>query len=603
MPRRLSGPRVRFRRISRAQLELHGQRHFDFPPAPAPAPRPPRAPQSIQELKDRFGLLIRPESLEFHPEQVDFLVDFFRNPDVSYVVQSPTGSGKSYVEQMAASHDISNFRKVVLVAPSETVVDQHIGVSSVLELPPGAVAKATGSVSTRLRKENYRNFFKPLIVGTAESVRNDILAGRLRLKDVGLMIFDEVHHVVGEGHTPYKHAYAGLATLARESHVRTLGLSAAAAPDKASLHTLMAAIGARKFVRLDMPESEKVEQTIPVKLDEPTNRAAGLLEQGAKGVVGRMLDSPTLPESMREWLSDITGNGKFMMPTAGKLVGFGDSLRKLADTNFSKYGQDYSMWAALNEFRHLQSNATTLGKFSFLSYAHRKVLEAAAVESPGLQKKYLHQVYNDPDFKGAYRLLARGTPFEGKVDEKKVMDQMAALDYVDHPKEALLIRRLRKNLENGTLAGTMIFTDSAEHARFLAKRISARLSTGGASVRAVAACGQKSMPRKELAENLNLFSTEQAPVLVGTSLLEEGLHIPAARRAIMYCPAPQAIRVEQRRGRVGRKAVLPSGSGQEEIKAPAGKIYHLLGPHDVGRYNAGINRHANMQFATYGAAF
>jgi len=68
--------------------------------------------------------------------------------------------------------------------------------------------------------------------------------------------------------------------------------------------------------------------------------------------------------------------------------------------------------------------------------------------------------------------------------------------------------------------------------------------------------GQKEgLTQKEQIQRISDFREGVYNVLVGTSVSEEGLDIPAMDLAIFYEPVPSEIRSIQRRGRVGRQKV------------------------------------------------
>jgi Fanconi anemia group M protein len=61
------------------------------------------------------------------------------------------------------------------------------------------------------------------------------------------------------------------------------------------------------------------------------------------------------------------------------------------------------------------------------------------------------------------------------------------------------------------------------------------------------------MTQEKQIETLRRFKDGEFNVLVGTSISEEGLDVPAVDYAIFYESVPSEIRTIQRRGRVGRQ--------------------------------------------------
>jgi ERCC4-related helicase len=64
--------------------------------------------------------------------------------------------------------------------------------------------------------------------------------------------------------------------------------------------------------------------------------------------------------------------------------------------------------------------------------------------------------------------------------------------------------------------------------------------------------GQARMKQKEQIETISDFEGRKFRVLIATSIGEEGLHIPDVETAVFFEPVPSALRMIQRKGRVGR---------------------------------------------------
>jgi Fanconi anemia group M protein len=543
---------------------------------------------------------------------------------------------------------LSKGKRVLIVAPTDPLVNRHLTLANeVLELPEGFAAKVAGPAKARAKM--YADASKRVFAGTAEAFISDIEKNRLDLKGVDLVVFDEVHHAVGEGRVPYKHAYAKLGRLTTAAKVRSLGLSAALSTTFGGVERLKKTLGVRanrKIDDLQLPETLKQEYKKELDLDPGLSNASIGLHAAGRDIV-RMLFKSEMPGELKDKLRQITGVKRFHLPAAGEMKELTDSLRKLSEENLDAmekaatahggklpkesklpvYEVPLSNLAALGDLRHLNHIATTLGRYSFLNHAHRRLRQVedynnfdAELKSKGSSAReegikrppnYWFTVYEHPGVRSAFKSLSAGTPYSfahvnghdsasGRLaaQDVKYGEAMETLakdsKFVDHPKEAYLFRRMREASEKGTLGGTMVITDQADHAKFLARRIFHQVSTAEKPVLAVAACGQKSMRRKELNANLGLFASEQAQVMAGTRVLEEGNHFPSAVRAIMYSPAPEAIRVAQRRGRVARRRVAAAG---EEEKVNAGLVIHLLakGTPDIPRYYSGQSKFDRMK--------
>jgi ERCC4-related helicase len=66
--------------------------------------------------------------------------------------------------------------------------------------------------------------------------------------------------------------------------------------------------------------------------------------------------------------------------------------------------------------------------------------------------------------------------------------------------------------------------------------------------------GDRGMDQRLQTERLELFREGRFPILVSSSIGEEGLHVPDVDLVIFYEAVPSEIRSIQRRGRTGRTA-------------------------------------------------
>jgi Fanconi anemia group M protein len=97
----------------------------------------------------------------------------------------------------------------------------------------------------------------------------------------------------------------------------------------------------------------------------------------------------------------------------------------------------------------------------------------------------------------------------------------------------------------------------------------------------------KGMTQEKQIETLKRFKENEFNVLIGTSISEEGLDVPAVDYAIFYESVPSEIRTIQRKGRVGRQT--------------AGKIIFLLtkDTRDEAYYWAAFQKEKKMKGIIY----
>jgi Fanconi anemia group M protein len=97
----------------------------------------------------------------------------------------------------------------------------------------------------------------------------------------------------------------------------------------------------------------------------------------------------------------------------------------------------------------------------------------------------------------------------------------------------------------------------------------------------------KGMKQEEQIRILRDFREGRFNVLVSTSIGEEGLDVPSVDYAVFYEPVPSAIRMIQRRGRVGRQM--------------AGKVIFMItkGTRDEAYYWAAFHKEKRMRGILY----
>ncbi len=162
--------------------------------------------------------LLRARTLKAWPFQIDMARIGL---DEDLVVVLPTGLGKTVIAALIAAEVLRRSDgKVVMMAPTRPLVQQH-SEAFTRWMEPFRKARFTGTVKRPVREGAWES--SDVVFATPEIVRNDLVAGRYDLKDVALIIFDEVHHAVG------KYAYVEIANRfhAERAHgAHLLGLTA-----------------------------------------------------------------------------------------------------------------------------------------------------------------------------------------------------------------------------------------------------------------------------------------------------------------------------------------------------------------------------------------
>ncbi|RLI76022.1 Hef nuclease, partial [Archaeoglobales archaeon] len=109
----------------------------------------------------------------------------------------PTGLGKTVVALLViASRLLNKDGKALILAPTKPLVEQHASFfRENLKLNPEEIVALSGEIKPEKREELWGK--AKLIISTPQVIENDLIAGRISLKDVIHLTFDEAHRAVG----------------------------------------------------------------------------------------------------------------------------------------------------------------------------------------------------------------------------------------------------------------------------------------------------------------------------------------------------------------------------------------------------------------------
>ncbi|MFN5062385.1 MAG: DHH family phosphoesterase, partial [Pseudomonadota bacterium] len=175
---------------------------------------------------ERCGLKINWQGRELRPSHVEVLRVLSERTD-NFILQAPTGSGKTDIALSFASRYTANDKLVVFVAPTNDIVAQVAGrANSLLSINP--LVLNGENTTPEKRKSLYETTRPQLIVSTPHTLANDIREGIFKLPKDGLLIVDEAHHATGD------YPAVPLIEHARQQSTRILALTATPGqPDRA----------------------------------------------------------------------------------------------------------------------------------------------------------------------------------------------------------------------------------------------------------------------------------------------------------------------------------------------------------------------------------
>ena len=459
----------------------------------------------------------------------------------------PTGLGKTIIAAMLATKALENGRKVILVAPTRPLVDQHLKTfNQLLGNKKWIINGLTGHTKMKERKDLWNN--SSMIISTPQTVRGDTLRNLVNLSDFGLLIIDEAHRAIGN------YAYVEIATAFMEKSTGYL-LAITASPGSNREH--IEAIKDNLDIRKIIIKTENDPDVVPFV--QRTEKTAIYIDPDVK----QMSISKKLREAKQHQINAVAGNVN--------QISIYSSRKELTD-----------LIRTLSA-RAVSGEKQLFGTIPFITACVRLDILCEYAESQGLELTYdyLHEMEESED-KSIRRtiLILEKNPFFIEV-RKELKDILKTYENGKFKKALELSER---KISEGKGSKVIIFTHYRKTSQFLMEylkehsKILKPLRFVGQSSRK----GEQGMNQKSQREGIEKFRDGTYNVLVATSVAEEGLDIPSTDMVIFYEPVPSEIRSIQRRGRTGRFT--------------PGEVFIMVfkNGRDVAYYNSSVRKESSM---------
>lgn len=438
------------------------------------------------------------------------------------LVVIPTGLGKTAIALIvAASRLYQNGGKVLMMAPTKPLVEQHLRYFQTHLAIPGddntKFAMFTGEASPDKRTQEW--MAASVILATPQVIKNDIIAGRYDLSDVSLLIVDEGHRAVGN------YAYVFLADRYIQTAKEPLILAMTASP------------GGNKEKIADIVENLHIK-SIETRTENDPDVKPYVHEKEVEII---HVDLPAELKIALEDLKTLVSDRLNQLKQAGFPVIDQSSLsmkalqeisaiiqQRIAERDASGFAAA-SIHAELMKLRHAIGLAESQGCMVLKAYLNKLLAEGNA---PGGSKASKRIAY-DPRF---MRLLNRSIEWKEEC----------------HPKLLILPDLVQSILEESPETRIIIFATYRDTVKMVVDTLQA---TGISAERFVGKANkdqEKGLSQKRQIATISRFREGEFSVLVATSVGEEGLDIPSTDVVIFYEPVPSEIRSIQRKGRTGR---------------------------------------------------
>ena len=427
----------------------------------------------------------------------------------------PTGLGKTVVAcYVIASRLGATGGRALVLAPSRPLADQH-RVTFTEKLDAGPIALLTGNETPRRRAGLWNS--RRIISATPQTAINDALRGIVP-HDLAVVVFDEAHRAVGD------YAYVPFAAWLRRHcpDALVLGLTASPGHEIEHIEEVCRNLGiAQVLIRTRddpdvAPYVEKVDVNwIEVQPSEVITKAA---DHMTKFVHERM-------NALRKY---------------GFLRNRKNTQVRMADLQ-SVMGQIFARRKGGDRKPYLFQASRQL------SLARMGMHAANTVQREGVDS---FRKFVTPKTKPGRSNL--DASFVNDAHVARAIKLAAKWKGISHPKVEPLLALVRENATPGRKI--IVFAELRDTVDYLVGLIRKEgLATErftGQGTRE----GRKGMTQKEQRAVLERFAVAQFPVLVGTSIAEEGLDIPQVDLVVFFEPVASDIRLIQRSGRTGRDA-------------------------------------------------
>jgi Fanconi anemia group M protein len=431
----------------------------------------------------------------------------------------PTGLGKTTVSLLVTAYRLDEdlAGKSLLLAPTKPLVEQHADFyREALTIPDDEIVVFTGETRPDDREAAWND--ARVVVATPQVVENDLVGGRISLRDVVHCTFDECHRATGD----YAYTYIAERYHADAADPLVTAMSASPGGNEEEIRTVCENLGVGNVEVMTEDDADVGEHTYDTDVQ---------------------WERITLPDDVLE-----------IRDAVNEVIE--DRLEKLRDLGVTKASSPDISQKDLNKIRArlqgLIDNDDSDGYQGMSVHAEvmklKRAVELVETQSVESVRRYFERQRNAANSTSASKASQR------LVSEPKVKQAMRTADDFDglHPKfrKARMLLAETLGIEGGDRV--IVFTESRDTAEalteFLGEHFETRRFVGQGD-----ADGSDGMTQKEQRETLDDFRSGEFEVLVSTSVAEEGLDVPEVDLVLFFEPVPTAIRSVQRKGRTGRQ--------------------------------------------------
>ncbi|MBI2508000.1 DEAD/DEAH box helicase [Candidatus Woesearchaeota archaeon] len=441
----------------------------------------------------------------------DYQKEIFENTkNKSTLVCLPTGTGKTINLILLAVHRLNAIKdsKIAVVSPTKPLNAQHVETFNIYTtIPREEIALVTGAIKPEDRVEQYQ---KKIIIATPQTLKEDISNNRFSFKNFSLLTIDEAHRAVGN----YAYNFLAGKYMQESSSPLILALTASPGGTKAKIEEIKSnlhieAVEIRTEDNIEEFIQKKETKWLEVELTPELKQIQSLLKSAFR--------------SRADDLKKIGFTKPVSLVTKKDLIILQQQLRKnLSQKNPSTF-YGISLTALLIKIDYALELLETQGLLPIQEFWNKLEKE---------ETKAAKSIFKMEEIQNAISLTS-------SLISKNIK----------HPKLYMLRGIIKKELEQDPEAKFIVFANYRNTIEEILNFLSIENE-----IKVTKLIGQKSgLTQKQQIETIESFSEGRFNVLIGTSIIEEGLDVKGgADLAIFYDIVPSEIRAIQRKGRVGR---------------------------------------------------
>lgn len=350
-----------------------------------------KVPSSIDEFAGQFNIdCIKRDNdgsciVRYREGQVEFATLYNTNSR-DYMVQAPTGSGKTITALLAVAPAISRGESIVILAPTRPLCDQWgKRIAEFLNVPEESIAILSGDhqrVNSKKRLEAYRNEGIKILITTPEAFQRDL--DKIEVSKIKHAIIDEGDEIVKED------ASVQCSEVLHENGVRRVIFSALFKEKKKDLDQMCRDLKATFFPLMAPPHCITFDKSwCGVESFSDDHRSLvltqplGLLSDTMKGLAEMLVYNPHFPNlAAATYQTCFDGSmAAFLPPTYNKVDSIISALSEEIASAKIEYGRipvgskEYINAAyALAHLPYLYETLSTSGVLSFLDLVAKNII-------------------------------------------------------------------------------------------------------------------------------------------------------------------------------------------------------------------------------------